>query len=174
MSSHVKNILNCSHCAGMINLVTAKRNSSAVLVLKYYTLSLMHWADRRERHFLWELPNKVRNRQYNADIYIYNDRTIESLRLEKPFKIIKPNHQPNTTTPAKPCPEVPYLHVFWTPPGMVTPPPPWAACPNAWPLFQWKNFSEYPTSASPDATHTRHWRRHKGRKLQVLEMCSFS
>ena len=27
--------------------------------------------------------------------------------------------------PAKPCPEVPHLHVFWTPPGMVTPLLPW-------------------------------------------------
>jgi len=37
---------------------------------------------------------------------------IESLRLEKTSKIIKSNHQPNTTMPAKPCPEVPHLHVF--------------------------------------------------------------
>jgi len=29
----------------------------------------------------------------------------ESLRLEKTSKIITSNHQPNTTTPAKPCPE---------------------------------------------------------------------
>ena len=39
--------------------------------------------------------------------------------------IVKSNRQPNTTRPAKPCPEVPHLHVFWTPPGMVTPPIPW-------------------------------------------------
>jgi len=32
--------------------------------------------------------------------------------LEKTSKIIKSNHQPITTTPAKPCPEVPYLPVF--------------------------------------------------------------
>jgi len=37
---------------------------------------------------------------------------IASLRLEKTSKIIKSNHQPNTTMPAKPCPEVPYLHIF--------------------------------------------------------------
>jgi len=36
--------------------------------------------------------------------------------------------------PAKPYPKVPHLHIFWTPPGMGTPPPPWAACANAWPL----------------------------------------
>jgi len=37
---------------------------------------------------------------------------IESLRLEETSKIMKSNHQPNTTLPTKPCPEVPYLHVF--------------------------------------------------------------
>jgi len=37
---------------------------------------------------------------------------IESLRLEKTSKIIKSNHQLNTRMPAKPCPEVPYRHVF--------------------------------------------------------------
>jgi len=37
---------------------------------------------------------------------------MESLRLEKTSKIIKSNRQPNTTTPAKPYPEVPHLHVF--------------------------------------------------------------
>jgi len=34
-------------------------------------------------------------------------RIIESLRLEKTSKIIKYNCHPNTTMPAKPCPEVP-------------------------------------------------------------------
>jgi len=61
---------------------------------------------------------------------------IESLRLEKISKIIKSNHQPNTTMPTKPCPEVPYLHGFWTLPGKLTPPLPWTAYSNAWPLFQ--------------------------------------
>jgi len=42
--------------------------------------------------------------------------------LEKTSKIIKPNRQPNTTMPAEPCPEVPHLHVYWTHPGLVTPP----------------------------------------------------
>jgi len=32
--------------------------------------------------------------------------------LEKTPKIIKSNHQPNTTMPAKPSPKVPHLHVF--------------------------------------------------------------
>ena len=65
----------------------------------------------------------------------------KSLRLEKISKVINSNHQPNTTMPAKPCPEVPHLNVFWTPPGMVTQPLPWAACSNAWPLFQKRSFS---------------------------------
>jgi len=38
---------------------------------------------------------------------------IESLRLEKPSKIIKPNCHPNTSKPAKPYPEVPHLHIFF-------------------------------------------------------------
>jgi len=46
------------------------------------------------------------------------------------MKLIKSNHQPNTTMPTKPCPEVPHLHVFCTPPGTVTQPPPWAAYSN--------------------------------------------
>jgi len=37
---------------------------------------------------------------------------IESLRLEKTSKIIKSSHQPNTTMPTKPYPEVPHLHIF--------------------------------------------------------------
>ena len=44
-----------------------------------------------------------------------NHRTIELFRLEKTFKIIESNRQPNATMPTKPCPEVPRLHVFWTP-----------------------------------------------------------
>ena len=64
---------------------------------------------------------------------------IESLRLQKTSDI-KSSHQPNTTMPTKPCPEVPHLHVFWTPPGMVTQSLPWAAYSNVysnvWPLFQ--------------------------------------
>jgi len=45
-------------------------------------------------------------------IYLSHHGTIESFRLEKTSKIIKSNRQPNTTMPAKPCPEVPHLHVF--------------------------------------------------------------
>jgi len=33
--------------------------------------------------------------------------------LEKTLKIIQSNRQPNPTMPAKPCPEVSYLHVFF-------------------------------------------------------------
>jgi len=56
--------------------------------------------------------------------------------LEKTSKIVKSNSHPNTTMPVKPCPVVPHLHVFWNPPGMGTPPSPWAAWFNAWPLLQ--------------------------------------
>jgi len=41
-----------------------------------------------------------------------NHRIIESLMLEKTSESMKSNHQPNPRMPAKPCPEVPYLHVF--------------------------------------------------------------
>ena len=43
---------------------------------------------------------------------IWCRRIIESLRLEKTSKIGKSSRHPNTTTPAEPCPQVPYLHVF--------------------------------------------------------------
>ena len=43
---------------------------------------------------------------------VYRREIVESLWLEKTSKIIKSNRQPNTTTPAKPCPEVPHLHMF--------------------------------------------------------------
>ena len=53
----------------------------------------------------------------------------------KAWKIIESwvgkDHPPTTTPPTKPYPEVPHLHIFLTPPGMGTPPPPWAACANA-------------------------------------------
>ena len=39
-------------------------------------------------------------------------RIIESLRLEKASKIMKSNHQPNTTMPTKPCPKVSRLTWF--------------------------------------------------------------
>jgi len=61
-----------------------------------------------------------------APSHQHSHRIVESLRLEKTSMIIKSGHQPNITKPAKPCPEVPYQHIFLTPPVMVTPPPPWA------------------------------------------------
>jgi len=54
--------------------------------------------------------------------------------LEKTSKIIESNHHPSTTVPDKPCPEVPHHQVYWTLLGMGSPPLPWAACANAWPL----------------------------------------
>ena len=63
-----------------------------------------------------------------------------TLRLEKNSKIIKANHHPKTTMRAKPCPELPHLHGFWTPPGMGTPPLPWAAWSDAWSLFSVQTF----------------------------------
>jgi len=57
-------------------------------------------------------PAKIRHQ----DTYVFSrpqQRIIESLRLEKTYKITKSNHQPNTTMPAKPYPQVPHLlHLF--------------------------------------------------------------
>ena len=66
-----------------------------------------------------------------------NPRITESSMLEKTSKIMKSNRLPNTTVPAKPCPEVPHLHGFLIPSEMGTPPLPWA-------LFQQRNFSKCP------------------------------
>jgi len=52
--------------------------------------------------------------------------------LEKASEVIKSNRHPNTPTPAKPCPQGPHPDGVWTPPGMGTPPLPWAAWPKAW------------------------------------------
>jgi len=56
--------------------------------------------------------------------------------VEKTSKIITSNRQSSTTMPAKSYPKGLHLPVFWTSPRVVTPPPPWAACSNAWLLFQ--------------------------------------
>jgi len=60
--------------------------------------------------------------------------------LEKSSKI-KSNRQSNTAMSTKPCPKVPCLHICEHLQGSITPPLPWAACSNAWPLFQYRNFS---------------------------------
>lgn len=54
---------------------------------------------------------------------------ITAVRLEKPSKVMKSNHQPGTTTTFTTSlwPQVPPPHVVWTLPGTVTPPLPWAA-----------------------------------------------
>ena len=56
---------------------------------------------------------------------------IESLRLEKTSEVTKSNHHPDTPMPAKPCPQGAHPDGVWTPPGMGTPPLPWAAWPKA-------------------------------------------
>ena len=45
-------------------------------------------------------------------LLLMTGRKSESHRLEKTCKIIKSNHQPNTSMPTKPYLEVPHLHVF--------------------------------------------------------------
>lgn len=72
-----------------------------------------------------------------------NHRIIESLRLEKTGEIMESNRQPRTTAmfTTKACPGVPYPHILWTLPGMVTPPLPSADCSSVWQRFPWRNFS---------------------------------
>jgi len=72
--------------------------------------------------------------------------------LEKTSKITKSNHQPNTTMPAKPCPEVQYLRAFWTSPGTVTPPLPWAAYSNVAAMNGSKNLRPLSPSLSHKST----------------------
>ena len=68
--------------------------------------------------------------------------TIESPWLEKTARVTQSAyHQYN---PTKPCPSVQLVNISWTVPGMVTPPPPWAACTSASPLIWRRNFSYYP------------------------------
>ena len=60
-------------------------------------------------------------------------RITEWPRLEKTSKTIQSNCPP--VFPTKLCPSTQRLYVPWTPPGSVTPPPPWAAHPSVWPLL---------------------------------------
>ena len=50
-------------------------------------------------------------KKFAVNFSLYH-RTIGSLRVEKTSKIIKSNRLPNTTMPAKPCPQLTYLDVF--------------------------------------------------------------
>ena len=83
---------------------------------------------------------------------LWDHRITEPLRLEKNSKMIQSNHQPMLTMPTKPHPSAPHLHIPWTPPGTVTPPPPWAVSSNTSPLFLWRIFSLYPTWTFPCTT----------------------
>ena len=88
-------------------------------------------------------------------------RIMDSLRLEKTSR--SPTHPHHAHWP---CPSVPHPHISWIPPWMVTPPPPWAACANALPLFWRRNFLEYLSWTFSGATesyfswstgHLEHW-----------------
>jgi len=72
-------------------------------------------------------------------------RIRESLRLE--------DHLVQLSTLAcdrsTPCHSEPHLTFSWAPPRMVTPPPSWAICSSAQPLFLRGNFTQYATWTSP-------------------------
>jgi len=55
------------------------------------------------------------------------------------------NHQPLPTIPTKHIPQCQISMFQQTPPGIVIPSPPWAACSNTSPLFLRRNYSRYPT-----------------------------
>ena len=71
------------------------------------------------------------------------DRGTESLGLERPLRSPSPTSSPST------MPSVPYPHGSWTPPGTVTPPPPWAAHTNAHPFFLRRIFFLIPNLINP-------------------------
>jgi len=60
------------------------------------------------------IGQREREREYDEQAAEQTDQEgiIESSRLEKTSKIIKSNCQHNNIMPAKPHPEVPYLHIF--------------------------------------------------------------
>lgn len=93
-------------------------------------------------------------------------RIIELLRLSKTFKII--NYWPRITATftTRPCP-LPYLHVFWVLPEMVTPPVSWEVCFSALQLFPW--FFFFPLMK---ASHKVSCSTHKtGRQSLCLKFC---
>ena len=56
---------------------------------------------------------------------------------KRPPRSSSPTIHPLPIFPTEPCPSVQNLNTSWTPPGMVTPSPPWAAHSSVWPHF-WK------------------------------------
>jgi len=74
---------------------------------------------------------KLFTKSCNTSARQHLKKIIESLRLEKTSKIIKPNCHPNTTMPAKQCPKVQYLHGFLNPARDGDSTISWAACSNS-------------------------------------------
>lgn len=73
-------------------------------------------------------------------------RVRESVGFEKTLKISKSNHQRSSTTTfiTKPCPWVPYAHIFRTLPDMRTPPLSWAIHARTGQPFTGRNFPSIP------------------------------
>jgi len=84
-------------------------NISAILFTLTSSTSLMRVPFVATSGLLIKTLNRtgLRLMQYSTSYTI-----IESLSLQKACKIIKSNHPPNTTMPAKSCPEVSNPHVF--------------------------------------------------------------
>lgn len=95
----------------------------------------------------------------------------DNLHWRTPLRSLSPMVNPALTSP--PCPHLPHLHIFWTLPGMVTPPLPWASSFSVWQPFQWRNFSEYPIQTFPvSSVHIRfHVNGQKGKEELSVSTC---
>ena len=85
-------------------------------------ISCCHHAARAD--FLWPCCHSKHHRVLSTASVMGNLRITESLSLEKPSQIPNP-----TSLHPSPCPSLPHLHNYGTPPVVVTPPTPGAAVP---------------------------------------------
>lgn len=87
--------------------------------------------------------------------------------LEKPSKIIKSNHYPSTAKASTmECLQAPYPYAFWSLPGTVIPPFPWAASAKGLTTLSRKEF--FLTSKCSNELPTAH-----AEEAQLLQLHSF-
>lgn len=93
--------------------------------------------------YSWSLQNRTEQAPWLPDLGQFFTESYGHLNWKKTFKIsdqIKWSYLTNQAWDSKPCLSVPYLHVFYIPPGMFTQSLPWAFCVKAWKPFQCRNF----------------------------------
>jgi len=122
------------------------------IILCLDSLSLPSKISTYAQDFPWwkEFPFQDRKREMANPLFATGQPFHRIIKVGKNTKNIHPD--PNPSLWSSLCPSVPHLHISWTPPGMVTPPPPCAACASASPLFQRRNFSYYPSWTSSGTT----------------------